>query len=287
MTPLGLRSFVAEAEAFDGVSPVSDQTLLAAEQGRRTVLRPDADSLGILGEGELDLVIRPGARGQGKGTALLSQLLELAGGAELRAWSHGENPAAAALLANAGFSPIRTLFRLALDTAKLDDAIENARELPTGFHIEAFDGAPDSPRADDWVRVNAAAFASHPEQGGVTLEDFRATMRQGWFRAADLLLAVDDATGEVAGYGWIKTIETPGEPLETELYVLGVHPEHAGKGLGAALFGESLRRMRELGTSRITLYVDESNANAVELYLRGGFEIDQRSTQWLRPALAS
>jgi len=289
MTQPDLRSIAREAEIFDGAPPISDQALLAAEQGRRRVFGAGSDAVGILGEGELDLVVRPGARGNGLGTRLLAQLLDAAGTDELRAWSHGENPAATALLTRAGFAPIRVLFRLALDIAQLDAAVADARPLPEGFSIEVFDGAadtggPDSPRESEWVRVNAAAFADHPEQGAITLDDFRSTMAQPWFDPNDLLLAIDETNGAIAGYGWIKTIAggTPDAAPETELYVLGVSPEYAGRGLGAALFGASLARMRDLGTSRITLYVDESNTNAVQLYMRGGFTIDQRSTQWLR-----
>ena len=71
MIPDRVRELIAEAERFDGAPPISDQALLAASQGRRRILEvfpgpagqsavADARALGaigILGEGELDLVV--------------------------------------------------------------------------------------------------------------------------------------------------------------------------------------------------------------------------------------
>ncbi|MFC6233782.1 GNAT family N-acetyltransferase, partial [Leucobacter soli] len=192
-------------------------------------------------------------------------------------------------------------YRLALDPAALPGAIDEDRELLEGFAVQAFDPRDDE-QAERWVRVNAAAFASHPEQGAVTLEDFAATTREAWFDPEDLLLAFDTGAttssgerrssgaddedddrrhGRLAGYTWIKTIRTPGH-TETELYVLGVDPAYAGRGLGAALLGETLRRMAAHAPDRITLYVDGDNGTARGLYDRAGFTVDQRSTQWLR-----
>ena len=75
-----------------------------------------------------------------------------------------------------------------------------------------------------------------------------------------------------------------GGSTDTELYVLGVDPKFAGIGLGAALLGETLRQMQLHEPNRITLYVDGDNTNAVDLYLRAGFEVEQRSVQYLRRA---
>lgn len=325
-----LGEVLAAAERADGSSPISDQALIAARRGERTpyaVVVPvgsaedhatvgggDADAnktvgLGILGEGELDLVIHPRERGRGAGGAALDAMIAEhdsgeATGRELRAWAHGENPAARALLTRAGFAPIRSLYRLALDPSALPRAIADSRAMPEGFHLAAFDPG-DAAQAAEWVRVNAAAFASHPEQGSVGLEDFEALQRESWFDPEDLLLAFETAPdtaadgppdgSRLAGYAWIKTVdaEPDAEPdvessietgVETELYVLGVDPAHAGRGLGAALLGATLRRMAEHSPGRITLYVDGDNENARALYDRAGFMTDQLSTQWLRGA---
>lgn len=303
-TPLSAhaRQILAEATEADGTPPMSDQALLAVANGRRSLIET-ADALGVVGEGELDLVVRPSARGRGLGGALLAELLALAGTAgdavadgaaeadgtgnaapgALRAWAHGENPAATALLTAAGFTPARELLRLALDPSGLPAAIEAARVMPPGFEVRSYD-PNDAQQASDWVRVNAAAFAAHPEQGAVTVADFLALTKEPWFIGEDLRLAYSNDPGQdsqLAGSTWIKTVRGSTE-VETELYVLGVAPEFAGIGLGAALLGETLRQMATHSPDRITLYVDGDNSNAVQLYLRAGFEVEQRSVQYLR-----
>jgi len=274
-----LRALRATAEQHDGVAAISDQALLAVAQGTRRVFAFD-NAMGVIGEGELDLVVRPEARGSGRGTAALAVLLAThdAHGGELRAWAHGENPAAQALLRRAGFAPVRTLLRLALDPARLPEAIAAARPLPTGYRLTAFTPGNDAQVAD-WVCVNAAAFAHHPEQGRMSADDFLALTAEDWFDPDDLLLAYDGDT--LAGYGWVKTVHSDAT-VETELYALGVDPAYAGRGLGAALLGATLRRMARRDPHRITLYVDGDNTSARALYDRAGFTLDQSSTQWLR-----
>lgn len=289
-----IRKLLAEAEQADGGSPISDQALIAALSGDRALFAFDAaprqDSgaphpvaVGILGDGELDLVVRPAARGAGAGRSALGLLLaeadRTAPGA-LRAWAHGENPAATALLAGAGFAPTRTLYRLALDPERLAAAIAGARPLPAGYRTEAFDAANPA-HIDAWVRVNAAAFADHPEQGSLTAAGFAALREQEWFDPQDLILAVNTASNDIVGFTWVKTLRTE-DATETELYVLGVDPAYAGRGLGAALLGTTLARMRVHRPDRITLYVDGENTQARSLYARAGFEVDAVSTQWSR-----
>lgn len=277
------RRLIAAAEEHDGISPVSDQAMLAAAQGERSLrlFRVGADdapvAVGIAGQGEIDLVVRPDARGQGYGSAALAELLAQSDGSAL-AWAHGENPAAEALLARAGFAPVRSLYRMALDPALLPphDAQLHALHAPAGFELRAFD--PEQPEdAARWVRANAAAFATHPEQGRVTEADFALMRAEEWFDPDDLLLLIDE-TGEAAGSTWVKTLHGP--EVETELYAVGVRPEYAGRGLGALLLDATLIRMAQHRPSRVTLYVDGENERAVRMYERAGFTIDSRSRQW-------
>ena len=296
------RELIAAAEAADGGPPVSDQAVLGAAQGRRALLvlteapadreaaadpAPGPAAVGIVGEGEVDLVVDPARRGRGVGAAALRLLLARADG-ELRAWAHGENPAAESLLRSAGFAPVRSLFRMALDPGLLPDPEPGplAVAFPEGLRLRAFDpGRPGD--AEAWVRVNAAAFAAHPEQGRITLEDFALLRRESWFDPRDLLLLADvaaEASGDrLAGSTWIKTLRSGGA-VECELYAVGVHPDYAGRGLGRLLLRVTLARMAEHAPERVTLYVDGENTRAVRLYEAAGFTIDSRSRQWKRPA---
>ncbi|QIM17231.1 mycothiol synthase [Leucobacter insecticola] len=308
------RELVRVAEEHDGVSPVSDQAMLAAAQGER-VLRAfgretasgvvstrftrstgegesprstggaeDPVAIGIVGDGELDLVVHPDHRGHGIGSAALKQLLAHEPGT-LKAWAHGENPAAEALLTRAGFAPVRSLFRMALDPALLprDGRDPAALTPPAGFQLRTFT-AGNQADIDAWVTVNAAAFATHPEQGRITAADFRLVAEEPWFNPDDLFLLAAPG-GALAGSTWIKTLPTePETPPETELYAIGIHPDYAGHGLGRFLLDVTLARMAEHHPGRVTLYVDGENERAVKMYEAAGFTVDSRSRQWERQA---
>lgn len=303
--------FLARVESDDGFSAVSDQAKVAARRGSRRVLtiqavqrdtrgrgdtgitacdtsgeKNDILAVGIVGEGELDLVVHPEHRGQGHGTRALAELLAKTGDDSVRddpahgdpgrddsvkAWVHGDQPAAVRLLERRGFAPVRTLLRLELDPTALP---LEPPAIPVGFTIRHFDPANDEDAAA-LVRVNAAAFANHPEQGSLTLEGFPELTKESWFRPEDLVLCFD-TDGNLAGFVWNKVTGT-----EAELYVLAVDPTCAGRGLGRVLLGLSLVRMREGHPERVSLYVEADNEAALRLYERAGFTVARRSQQWL------
>ena len=283
---------IGAATKHDGQSPLSDEARLAAAHGTRHALvfveEDTPVAPGAVGGGEIDLVVTPEHRGRGIGSSALATLLDLAGAGKLVAWSHGENPAADLILRRAGFVPSRTLLRLALDPAALP-APDADPGLPEGFTLRAYrpHSEDESSDAADWVRVNALAFADHPEQGSLTIEDFLARTGEPWFAAGDLLLA-HDAAGELAGSAWVKTTHTstggPGTaPLaETELYAIGVRPDLAGIGLGGALNRAALSRMAAHHPSRVTLYVEGDNEPALAMYRNAGYTESSRSQQWSR-----
>lgn len=290
------RSLIADATAADGQDPVSDQALLAVTQGQRELTlfaeSPVGERIvaaGIVGDGEVDLVVRPEERGRGVGSAALAALIaradEAAASAErpvqLRAWAHGDNPSAEALLLGAQFVPVRSLFRMALDPALLPHTAPEHAATDPALALSRFDAARD---AADWVRVNAAAFATHPEQGRITEADFALIREEPWFDPEDLLL-LRDSDGSLLGSAWIKTVrDTASGAAESELYAVGVDPASAGRGLGRVLLNAALARMAEHSPRSVTLYVDGDNERAVKLYETAGFTIDSRSRQWARRA---
>ena len=85
--------------------------------------------------------------------------------------------------------------------------------------------------ADDaeLVRVNNAAFAWHPEQGGWTDADIAERRGESWFDPGGLFMAVDEQSGKLLGFHWTKVHNAD----LGEVYVVGVDPAAQGRGLGA------------------------------------------------------
>ncbi|MGO4785435.1 mycothiol synthase [Cryobacterium sp. W22_MBD10_FK3] len=276
---------VADAAAHtDGHRPFNEQSLLDARSGRRSpqLLLEGEDAVGaaVFGRGEIDLVVHPRYRRRGHATAALRRLFDDEGGmsGDLTAWAHGDHPGARALADRFGFSAKRTLLQLERPLADAD--AEPAAVLPDGVGITAFRaGSADEPGdTADWVRLNALVFATHPEQGAISEGDLADRMAEPWFDAGDLLLAretapADAAPGRLLGYNWLK-IE-PGSALG-EIYVLGVHPDAAGAGIGRALMLAGLARLRQRGCTAVELYVEAESTGPVRLYRSLGF-VDRTS----------
>lgn len=267
-------ALVRTAWAADGVGPLSEQALLrlrhdspAATHGiART---PDGDVVGYLqlapddGTTVGELVVAPPHRRRQIGTALAAWAIEKLGPARpLRAWAHGNGRGAAGLAAALGFERRRMLLQLRRPTSEPLPAVR----VPPGVTIRTF-----RPGADDegWVRVNARAFASHPEQGRLVLADLHERMTEPWFDAAGFFVAERPGPGRLVGFHWTKVHEEP-ERIG-EVYVVGLDPGEQGTGLGLALTITGLAHLAAVGLPAVMLYADETNAGAVRMYERLGF----------------
>jgi mycothiol synthase len=65
---------------------------------------------------------------------------------------------------------------------------------------------------------------------------------------------------------------------------VGVRPQDRGRGLGAALVAEALRRLRTAGMAEVLLDVNVNNPRAARLYERLGFEVIGRRARYSAPA---
>ncbi len=134
---------------------------------------------------------------------------------------------------------------------------------------------PFRPGHDDeaWLRVNNAAFATHPDQGGQTADELARTLAEPWVDLAGFLVTDDpDAPGELAGFCWTRVHPPAGDdPRLGEIYVIGVAPAHHGKKLGAALVLAGLDHLSWVGLRTGMLYVEADNEPAQKLYARLGF----------------
>ncbi|MFS0731846.1 mycothiol synthase [Curtobacterium sp. 1P10AnD] len=258
--------------------PFSDQTLVDVRAGRATVIG-DEQGVAVVRDGELEVAVRREARGRGLGTTLVEQALALGDGAAdgsssapRLAWAHGDHPAARALAARFGWRAVRTLLQLRapIPTTAPDPA------APDGWSLTAFRaGDPDDEAA--WLDLNAAAFAHHPEQGRMTLEDLHAREADPWFSADDLLL-LRDASGVLAASCWLKVEDGVGE-----FYAVAVRPDLQGRGLGGVLMRAGWGRLVGRGLDAAALYVEGDNEPALALYRRSGFAQHAIDVQYAAP----
>jgi mycothiol synthase len=267
----------ASAGAADGTYPLSEHIVLHLRHGGdahvRHVLLRDGD--GLAGYAHVDisdevegasaeLFVGPEHRLRGFGRALAQAAVAASPDGRLRLWAHGEHPAAAALAHSLGFERSRVLLQLRRSLSV---------PVPEPHFPDDVELRPFQPGHDEqaWLRVNARAFAHHPEQGAWTSRDLKIREAEPWFDPAGFLLA--ERAGELLGFHWTKVHGAGGHEHEPigEVYVLGVDPAAQGLGLGRALTLAGLRHLNERGLSHAMLYVDESNTPAVALYEGLGF----------------
>jgi mycothiol synthase len=133
--------------------------------------------------------------------------------------------------------------------------------------------------ADDaeLLRVNNAAFAYHPEQGGWTETELAERRNEPWFDPQGVFLAfgdpASDQAGKLLGFHWTKVhLDEPGVG---EVYVVGVDPSAQGRGLGQMLTAIGIewlaRRLAGADDPTVMLYVESDNVAAVKTYQRLGF----------------
>ena len=171
---------------------------------------------------------------------------------------------------------VRELFVLG---RRFDEAgpVRRNRVLPDGLHARPFRPGHDEA---EWLRVNAAAFAHHPEQGRMTRADLDARMARALVRPrAGLILVVrrgrrptrwPPSTGPRSTP--TRRRHRPGRPAG-EVYVVGVDPAYQGQGSGAA--GDprwGWQYLRRAGVPEdVILYVDGDNPAALKVYRGLGF----------------
>ncbi len=276
-----VRELVSAATEFDGVAPVGEQVLrelghdrtehlLVADARPGTIagylnLSPPRDGDG----GMAELVVHPEARRRGVGSAMARAAVAKTGGRN-QFWAHGTLEAAQATAAALGLTPVRELVQM---RRSLRDAPDSAPPV-AGVEIRTYRGTADDA---ELLRVNNAAFAHHPEQGGWTDADLAERRGEPWFDPEGLFLAFgapgSDQAGRLLGFHWTKVhLDRPGLG---EVYVLGVDPAAQRRGLGQTLTAIGIQSLaRRLAGSvepTVLLYVESDNVAAVRTYERLGF----------------
>jgi mycothiol synthase len=272
----GVVQLVADAEAVDHMRALNEAALLRLRRPHPTtqhvLVSEDED---LVGYAQLEsgtawsggqLVVSPEHRRQGVGTLLLQRLIT-GSSSPLRVWAMGDTPAARALATAAGMTRQRELLIM---ERRLDDELPEP-VVPAGVQIRTFVPGQDE---QEWLRVNAAAFAHHPEQALIDGDDLADRMAEPWFDAEGFFVATIDDT--IVGFHWTKQHQ---DQLG-EVYVLGIVPSAAGRGLGKALLLTGLRSLQQRGSTRVELYVEADHRAAIELYLSYGFATVSRDVMY-------
>nr|WP_040510280.1 mycothiol synthase [Gordonia soli] len=264
---------VTAATAADGVAPLSEQSVLAIDgrhPGAVHVLATGAYANILPGrEGEpamIEAVVDPERRREGRGAALLRAAFGAAAslpGDSARAWAHGDLPGAQALAAALGLERRRELLQLRRPLGA--DAPLPDLAVGAGVTLRTYTGSADDAEI---LRVNNAAFAWHPEQGGWTQSEIDDRVGSDWFDPGGLFLVVDDADPQkVLGFHWTKVHD---DHLG-EVYIVGVDPAAQGRGLGRLLTLAGVRYLADRGLDEVNLYVEGDNTAALATYERLGF----------------
>lgn len=242
--------------------------------------------------GERDYITRghvhPEWRRMGIGSAILAhnegRLRELAASHDTQrprqyaAFAGEERPGAQALLARAGYQPVRWFFDMVRPT--LDEIV--VPEMPAGIEIRPVAGRAQMRQLFD---ADVEAFSDHWGGFDASDESFEA-----WLTEPELdsgLYVVGWDGDEIAGA--VVNVINAHENRELGrlrglLDAVFVRRAWRGRGLGAALVARSLVLLRERGMTSAWLGVDADNPNgALRLYEKAGFAVDTRGTAYRRP----
>ena len=256
------------AEAADGVPPLNEEAhlQLTADGALHWLATEGEEVVGYAqwqpANGTGQLVVHPDHRRAGHGTSLFAALASDV--PEPAVWAFGDLHAAQRFAASARMVPGRGLHIMERDLAPEAEPVT----LPEGVTLRPFADAD----TESFLAVNAAAFADHPEQGHFSAADLANRQAEPWWDPAGLILA-HDAEGLV-GFHWTKRHG----PTTGEVYVLGVHPRGAGRGLGRVLLNAGLAHLAAGGATGVILYVDAGNIPAVRLYELSGFRVAHTDT---------
>ncbi|CAM3903661.1 mycothiol synthase [Smaragdicoccus niigatensis] len=262
-----VRQILEQASEHDGVNAVGEpgRHALDGEPGYAHLLAWAGDT--VAGYASLvepraghdpmaEVVVAPAMRRQGIGRQMITAVFER-GGPSTRLWAHGDLEAARAAAADLNLTVVRELLQL---RRPLDEEFA-VPDIP----IRSYAGPSDDA---ELLRVNNAAFAWHPEQGGWTQREIDNRRESEWFDPGGLLIAPGPGD-TIRGFHWTK--RQPGSDLG-EVYIVAVDPNQQGSGLGRALTSAGLNYLRNNGTKTVALYVEGNNRPALAVYRDLGFK---------------
>ena len=267
-------------ESLEQPNHFPEKNLFVAEESGKMIGYVDVTAELKIGRVVLSCPVYPEDRRKGVATKLIDHAISRA--KELKARRvhvniPEENMSARKLFTKMGFRFIRRFLELRLDLSEVH--VPNADRIgPRCRNLKRGE-------EDKLVQIQNRSFADTWGFNPNTLEEI--VYRTGLPNCApeDIILACDEDT--VIGYCWTKTYVGKNKATrggKGRISMLGVDPDHRGKGIGKEVLLAGLSYLKSKGLGFVELTVDSKNKAARALYRPAGFQIRARSL-WYEKAL--
>ena len=188
------------------------------------------------------------------------------------------NATARRLFARMGFEVVRRFLELRLDLSVTDELktkriVSPCRRLRRG-------------EEDKLTQLQNRSFSDAWGFNPNTVEEIVYRTRLPRCSPRDIIIAFD--FDKPVGYCWTRTSERVDEDMngcKGHIYMLGVDPDHRGKGVGKRVLIAGLSHLKGKGVRRVELTVDSANTAACALYRSVGFEVSA-ATLWYEKVLS-
>ena len=107
------------------------------------------------------------------------------------------------------------------------------------------------------------------------LEPWTMEQRRAWFAEHDDLtpVLVAESAGEVVGFAYVTFVSKKKGWRFTREDTIYIDERYRGRGVGDALLGALLERMRDMGVRLVIASITSTNRTSIRLHQKHGFEI--------------
>lgn len=276
-----VSALIEDAWRADGTRPLNDHLWLDLRDGGRAgfagIIAREEGRAHIVGycqvsrgneSWSLDLIVHPHYRYDSLEIApeMMTTALEIVateGGGLVHWWVFEPSRAHKQIAHAVGLNSGRRLLQMRRPLPLEPDVVAEIQDFPTEPFVVGRD-------EQQWLELNNAAFARHPEQGGWTMDTLQSRMQQEWFDSSGF--RIQRLNDTMTSFCWTK-MHHENSTAVGEIYVIAVQPNLSGLGLGRKIAIAGLDDAFHKGANEAMLYVDADNSSAVAMYVALGFNV--------------
>ena len=257
-----------------------ENNLFVAEKAGNIVGYVDVTAELKIGRVVLSCLVHAEPREKGVGTKLIDRAISRAGELKVKR-VHVNIPqnsvTARKLFTKKGFRFIRRFLELRLDLTEVP-VPHMGLIVPRCRHLKCGE-------EDKLVQIQNRSFADTWGYNPNTVEEIVYRIGLPNCSPEDIILGCD--ADKVIGYCWTRVYVGKNKAIrggKGRIYMLGVDPDHRGKGIGKEMLLAGLSYLKRKGMGIVELTVDSKNKAALALYRSAGFQVRTRSL-WYEKAL--